>query len=147
MVILWQDCCGKGNSRKFLGNTIWRKFVIENVSMYTVRKDISCMCTWMTSNGLERKHLSDVENTQQTIRFENQHHSSIMSTWDELKDNVKQAKILSIITEPRSNPEFPQEQRKITKLGSNEYFYVVLRYGRSCKEIVVKLLRVGEQKN
>ena len=35
-----------------------------------------------------------------------------MCTWDVLKDNVKQAKILLTITEPCLNPEFPQEQLK-----------------------------------
>ena len=35
-----------------------------------------------------------------------------MYTWDVLKDNVKEAKILLTIAEPCLNPEFPQEQLK-----------------------------------
>ena len=45
--------------------------------------------------------------------WENQHLSSIMYTWNVLKDNVKQVKILWTIIEPCLNPEFPQEQLKI----------------------------------
>ena len=40
--------------------------------------------------------------------WENQHLSLIMYTWDVLKDNVKQAKILLTITEPCLNHEFPR---------------------------------------
>ena len=41
--------------------------------------------------------------------WENQHLSLIMKTWDVLKDNVKEAKILLTITEPCLNHEFPRE--------------------------------------
>ena len=58
--------------------------------------------------------------------WENQHLSWIMKTWSALKDNVKQAKILWTITEPCLNPEFPQEQLKITMLGKSVYFFVVI---------------------
>ena len=34
----------------------------------------------------------------------------IMYTWDALKDNAKQAKILWTITEPCSNREFPRSE-------------------------------------
>ena len=46
--------------------------------------------------------------------------------WDVLRDNVKQAKILLTIIEPCLNPEFLQEQLKITMLGKSAYFFVVL---------------------
>ena len=42
--------------------------------------------------------------------WENQHRSLIMFTCGALKDNAKRAKILLTITEPCSNPEFPQER-------------------------------------
>ena len=42
--------------------------------------------------------------------WESQHLSWIMYTWDALKDNAKQAKILWTITEPCSNREFPERQ-------------------------------------
>ena len=38
MVILWQDCFGKGNKRKFYLNTVGRRFPIWNAYSYTVKK-------------------------------------------------------------------------------------------------------------
>ena len=97
-----------------------RRFQIGNVSLYIVKKDYSCLCMWMTKNWLERnkilircgKYLTN------KLIWENQDHSLIMLTWDVLKENVKQAKILWTIPEPCSNPKFPQEQQK--KLPSSE---------------------------
>ena len=47
-VILWQDCYGKGNLRKSYRSTVGRRFPIGNVSSYTVKKDYSYLCMWMT---------------------------------------------------------------------------------------------------
>ena len=77
--------------------------------------------------------------------WENQHLSLIMCTWDVLKDNAKFAKILLAITEPWLNQEFPRENWKITILGKYSYFFVVLRYGRSCPEMCGTILWVGKQ--
>ena len=77
--------------------------------------------------------------------WENQHQSLIMYTWNVLKDIAKHVNILLTITAPCSNPGFPQEQRKTTKLGKSECFYVVLRHGRSCHEVCGTILRIGEQ--
>ena len=68
-----------------------------------------------------------------------------MYSWDVLKDNVKEAKILLTITEPCLNPEFPLEQPKITVLGKSEYLFVVLRHGRSCQEMCETILWVSKQ--
>ena len=40
MVIFWQDCCGKGNLRKFYCNTVGRRFPIGNAYSYTVKKGL-----------------------------------------------------------------------------------------------------------
>ena len=53
-VILWQDCCGKGNLKKFYWSTIGRKFKIGNTFSHSVKKDHSCPLMWMTSNWSER---------------------------------------------------------------------------------------------
>ena len=53
MVILWQDCCGKGNLRKTYWNTVGRRFPTGNAYSYTVKKDYSYLRMWMTSNWLE----------------------------------------------------------------------------------------------
>ena len=41
MVILWQDCYGKGNLRKSYCNTVGRRFPIGNAYSYTVKKGYS----------------------------------------------------------------------------------------------------------
>ena len=48
MVILWQDCYGKGNLRTSYWNMAGWKFQIGNVPLYIVKKDYSFMCMWMT---------------------------------------------------------------------------------------------------
>ena len=48
MVILWQDCYGKGNLRESYCNTVGRRFPIGNVCSYTVQKGYSYLCMWMT---------------------------------------------------------------------------------------------------
>ena len=64
----------------------------------------------MTSNWLERNKIL-IRCGKYLIKksiWENQHHSLIMYTWDVLKDNLREAKILLTITEPCLNHEFPQ---------------------------------------
>ena len=61
------------------------------VSLYIVKKDISYLCMWMTSNWLERNEIlirCGNYSTKKSI-WENQHLSWITYTWAALKDNVK----------------------------------------------------------
>ena len=48
---------GKGNSRQFYWNTVGRKFLIGNVSLYTVKRDYSC---------LDKIKLANAESTDET---------------------------------------------------------------------------------
>ena len=49
MVILWQDCCGRGSLRKSCSSTtVGTKFPIGNAYSYTVKKGYSYLCVWMT---------------------------------------------------------------------------------------------------
>ena len=105
--LLWER-----KNEKVLLEHGWKKFLIGNAYSHTDRKDHSCLCTWMTSNWLARKKISircGKYSTKKSIQ-ETQHHSLIISTWSALKDDVKPAPTLLTITEPCSNPEFPQEQ-------------------------------------
>ena len=94
-----------------------------------VRKGYSYLCIWMTSNWLEGnktlircgKYL-----TKKSI-WENQHLSLIMFSWDALKDNVKQAKILWTITEPCLSRKFPRdEQKSFHTLRSFEFLHGIM---------------------
>ena len=51
-VILWQDCCGKGNSRKFYWSTVGKQFLLGTAYMCFDRTDYSCLCMLMTKNPL-----------------------------------------------------------------------------------------------
>ena len=91
-----------------------RRFPVGNADSYTVKKGYSYLCMWMTSNWLERNKIliRCGKYSTKKLKEENQHLYLIMYTWDALKDDVKQAKILLTITEPCFNAEFPQEQLK-----------------------------------
>ena len=54
MVILWQDYKGKGNLEKSYCSTVGKRFPIGNAYSYTVKKDYSYLCMWMTKNWLQR---------------------------------------------------------------------------------------------
>ena len=90
-VILWQDCYGKGNWRKSHWSTVGRKFPTGNASSYTVKKDDSFLCMWMTKNWLERNKIliRFGKYSIKKLMWENQHLSLIMYTWSVLKDSVK----------------------------------------------------------
>ena len=70
-VILWQDCCGKGNSRKFFWNTVGKEFQIGNAYLWTEKKDYSCLCMWTKkkTDWEETKHWPNVESTYKRSRF------------------------------------------------------------------------------
>ena len=72
-VILWQDCYGKGNLRKSNTSTIGRRFPMEKVYSYTVKKCYSC---------LERKKtlIRCGKYSIKKLIWENQHLSYIMKT-------------------------------------------------------------------
>ena len=113
MVILWQDCNGKGNSRKFYWNKVGKKFQIGNACLIVNReKDfLVCLCgghkNWLGRN----KTLSQCgEYSCKNSIWANRHHSLTMFIWVALKENVKQ----TTITGTCSNPESLLEQKKTT---------------------------------
>ena len=54
-VILWQDCNGKGNLRKFYWNTVGKRFETGTVSLSTEQEDYSYQCMWTISNWQARQ--------------------------------------------------------------------------------------------
>ena len=113
-VILWQDCYGKGNLRKSYCSTFGRRFPIGNAYSYTVKKDHSCLCTWMTSNWLERnKTLTQCgKYSWKKSIWAIQHHALTMSIWVVLNESVKRAKILWTTIEICLNPKSVMELQK-----------------------------------
>ena len=107
-VILWQDSCVNGNSRKFYQNTVGKRFQIVNVYSLTEKKNYSYLCMWTISNWLERdRTLTQCgKYSWKTLIWENRHHSLTVFIWDALKENVRLARILWTITEVCSNQGF-----------------------------------------
>ena len=135
-IILWQDCYGKGNWRTSNWNAVGRKFPIENVYSYIVKKVYSFPCMWMTSNWLERnKTLIRCGNySTKKLIWENQHlwssvygmHSTTM--WNKQRYCWQLQNNVSIQNSRRSNG-------KIIKLWEFSNFFMVLWYGKSCQEM------------
>ena len=86
----------------------WEKFQIRNVHLSTEKKDYSHLCMWTISNWLERNRTSIrfEKYKWKTLIWENQHHFLTMFILVALKENVRLARILWIITEVRSNQGF-----------------------------------------
>ena len=96
----WTESVRSSFGRTVMGKAIWENpietwlgegFQLGMSSSYTVKKDYSYLCMWMTSNWLERNKMlirCGKYSTKKLI-WENQRFSSIMCTWDVLKDNVK----------------------------------------------------------
>ena len=70
------------------------KFLTGNAYSCIVQKDYSYLCMWMTSKWLERNKIfirCGKYSSNKSI-WENQHHSSIMNTWDVHKEIAKHTK-------------------------------------------------------
>ena len=91
MVILWQDCDGKGNLRKILLKYGWEK--VSKWECLFVHREIGLFLSVDVDDiKLAGKdfffHRCGKYETKNLI-WENQHHSLIMYIWDVVKDNVK----------------------------------------------------------
>ena len=150
-VILWQDSYGKSKFEKILLKHGWEKVSYWDCLFVHRQKGLflSCVCGWHEIGWKETRHWSDVESTQQGTRFGR---TNIipwsMCTWLYSKTMQKKAKILLAITEPCLNREFERVwNRKASILWESSYFFMVLWYGGSCKEMCGAILWVGEQGN
>ena len=93
--------------RKFYWNTVGKKFRIGNAYSLTEKKDYSNQCTWTTSNWLATQNI----NPSKKVLNKDVDLGELTSFLDqviqvELKENVRLARILWIITEVWSNPGF-----------------------------------------
>ena len=95
----WAKSVWSSIGRTVIGKAIWersqntdgRRFPIENAYSYTVQKDYSYLCMWMTSNWPERNKtlIRCGKYSTKKLIWKNKHLSQIMYTWDVLNDNVK----------------------------------------------------------
>ena len=91
MVILWQDCYGKGNLRKSYWSTGWEKVSKWECLFVHCETVYSYLCMWMTLNWLERNKMlirCRKYSTKKSI-WERQHLFLIMYTWDVFQNNAK----------------------------------------------------------
>ena len=110
-------------------------------------KGYSYLCMWMTSNWLERNKIliRCGKYSWKTLIWENQHHSLTMFIWVALKENVRYARILWIITQVCSNQGFLPGQQKNCQKQKPRDIFMVLWHGRSCEEMCGKVLRTCEK--
>ena len=74
-VILWRDRCGKDNLRTSFWNTAGRRFPIGNAYSYTVKKDYSYLCMWISNWQARQKTQNRLGNfSWKTLTWENRHH-------------------------------------------------------------------------
>ena len=65
-VILWQDCYGKGNVRKFYQNTVGKKFTTGNVFCQPSKRTILiCVCGRYQNGRQNRIQETDLENSDE----------------------------------------------------------------------------------
>ena len=83
-------------------------FQTGNVYLSTEQKDFSYLCMWTISEWQARQKTQNRpgKSSWKTSNWENQHHSSTMFIRVALKENVRSARILWIITEGCSNQGF-----------------------------------------
>ena len=74
MVILWQDCYGKGNLRKSYWSTFGKKFLTGNAYPYTVKKGYYYPFVWTISNWQVRQKTQNRfgKFSWKTLTWENQ---------------------------------------------------------------------------
>ena len=103
---------------KVLSEHGWEKVPNWNVYSLTEKKDYSYLCMWTISIWLGKSCTSVRlgKFSWKTLICENQHHSSTMFIWIALKETVKSARMLWIITEVCSNQRFlPRATGKLTE--------------------------------
>ena len=148
MVIFWQDCCGVGNLRKFYWSTVGQKFLTGSAYSCLVQKGGLFLSVYVDDIKLagkkENNQMWKVLNKQIELGEPTSFLDHVYlgctqrhrETSKHIVDNYRtmfESKISAGTT------------GKITMHGNPEYFYMVLRRGRSCQEVRATILRIGEQ--
>ena len=142
-VILLQDFCGKGNSRKFFSKTDGKKFQIGNCYSWTGM--------WTISKCQERNRfwIQCGKHSWTKLIWKNQHHSLTMFIWVALNESVKISKDIVDNNIDLFQSRMSAGGVKIALFRNirSKHFILVLWYGRSCKEMRGKILRTCDQNN
>ena len=127
----------------------WEKvFNWECLIRASVNKGYSYLCMWMTSNWLERNKtlfrcgkylIQEVDLGEPTSFLDDVYLGCTQRQCEISKDIVDNYRTMF------ESRIFRGENWKTTILDKSSYFFVVLRYGRSCQEMCGMILWVGEQ--
>ena len=90
IVILWQDCYGKGNLRTSYWNPVGRRFPNVNAYSYTVKRVILiCVCGWQQIGWKETQNFPIWKVLNKEVDLGEPTSFLDTKTWAALKDNVK----------------------------------------------------------
>ena len=105
-----------------------------------------CVCWWHKIDWNETKHWSDVESTQQRSRFGRTNifpWSCILGMHPKTMPNKQ--RYCGQLQNHVWIANFRGVNWKISIFGKSSYFFVVLRYGRSCQEMCGTIMWVSQQ--
>ena len=149
LLILLQDCCGKGNLRKSYCSTVGKRFPIGMLIRTPLKRVILiCVCGRHKTGWEETKHWPNVESTDDTswfgwtniISWPRLFGLHATSVWNKRR-HCRQSQNYVWIQDLR------RSKRKATLFRDTwcKHLYMVLRYGRSCKEMCRAILQAGWQ--
>ena len=139
---------GKAILRKSYCSTVGRRFPIGNACSYTVKKGYSYLCMWKPLNWLERNKNIDpmwkllnkeIDLGEPTSFLDHVYLGRTQRQCEISKDIVD---IYRTMFESRISAVRIRESYHTRKYS---YFFIVLRYGGSCKEMCGTILWVGKQ--
>ena len=113
----WTESVRSSIGRTIMGKAIWENLAATrlgkssqngNVYSLTEKKDYSCLCMWTTKKLAGKKQISNRlgKFSWKTLNWENQHHFLTKFIWVALKEKVRSARKVWIITEVWSNEGF-----------------------------------------
>ena len=148
-VILWQDYSGKDNLRKSYCNTIGRRFLIGNTCSYSVKKkDYSYLWIRMASN--DRKGTKSRSNVEKKTYERCWFWRMNIFSWSCIlgmhsKTMCKEWRYCGQWQSDVWIANFLAGNWKTTILEKSSYFFLILRYGRSCQKMCGTILWVDKQ--
>ena len=148
MVILWQDCYGKGNLRKSYWSMVGRRF--PNWECLFVHREKGLFLSVYVDDIKLAGKKQNIDPMWKVLNQEVDFRRTNIFPWSCIHGMYsktmwnKQGYCWQLQNHVWIE-NFRRSNGKITMLGKSEYFFMVLRYGRSCQEICGTILWVGKQ--